>query len=75
MRELTIHELDAELAEQLPARELMGASCCRSSCYSSSHSSTTIVQGNSDNGNSSAQFGLVNVNNVGNGDGNINVVL
>jgi hypothetical protein len=24
MRELTIHELDAELAEQLPARELMG---------------------------------------------------
>ena len=25
MRELTIHELDAELAEQLPARELMNA--------------------------------------------------
>ena len=24
MRELTIHDLDAELAEQLPARELMG---------------------------------------------------
>jgi hypothetical protein len=24
MRELTIHELDAQLAEQLPARELMG---------------------------------------------------
>ena len=26
MRELTMHELDAELAEQLPARELMN--CC-----------------------------------------------
>ena len=25
MRELTIHDLDTELAEQLPARELMGA--------------------------------------------------
>jgi len=24
MRELTVHDLDAELAEQLPARELMG---------------------------------------------------
>jgi len=24
MRELTVHELDAELAEQLPTRELMG---------------------------------------------------
>jgi hypothetical protein len=27
MPELTLEELDAELAEQLPARELMG--CCR----------------------------------------------
>jgi hypothetical protein len=26
MRDLTIHELDTELAEQLPARELMGGS-------------------------------------------------
>jgi hypothetical protein len=25
MRELTIHDLDTQLAEQLPARELMGA--------------------------------------------------
>jgi hypothetical protein len=31
MRELTIHEIEAELAEQLPARELMG-SCCQPSC-------------------------------------------
>ena len=31
MHELTIHDLDAELAEQLPARELMGSTCgCRS---------------------------------------------
>jgi hypothetical protein len=31
MRELTIHDLDVELAEQLPARELMGSPCgCRS---------------------------------------------
>jgi hypothetical protein len=27
---MTIEELDAELAEQLPARELMG--CCRCGC-------------------------------------------
>ena len=25
MREVTMHELDAQLAEQLPARELMGS--------------------------------------------------
>jgi hypothetical protein len=29
MPEVTVQELDAELAEQLPARELM---CCRCSC-------------------------------------------
>jgi hypothetical protein len=36
MRELTIHELDSELAEQLPARELMCCcqppSCCSPCC-------------------------------------------
>jgi hypothetical protein len=31
MRELTIAELDFEMAEQLPARELMGG-CCQRSC-------------------------------------------
>jgi|tagenome__1003787_1003787.scaffolds.fasta_scaffold19312662_1 hypothetical protein len=30
MRDLTIHELDTELAEQLPPRELMGSCWCRS---------------------------------------------
>jgi hypothetical protein len=84
MRDLTTYELDAQLAEQLPARELMGRSCCRQHCGGgqnncgggSGHSeSTTILQGNSDNGNQSSQYGLVNVNNVGNGDGNVNVVL
>jgi hypothetical protein len=31
MRELTMHELDAQLAEQLPARELMGVNVIRGS--------------------------------------------
>ena len=46
MRELTTHELDAQLAEQLPARELMGG------CYSrhGSYTSNTAVAGNSSGG-------------------------
>jgi hypothetical protein len=32
MRDLTFEEIDEQLAEQLPSRELMGSSCCRSSC-------------------------------------------
>ncbi|MGB0094198.1 MAG: hypothetical protein WBP81_16915 [Solirubrobacteraceae bacterium] len=62
MRELTIHELDAELAEQLPARELMGSCGHRSG--------NTAVAGNS-------QVGLVNLGNTqlnilsaGNSNGN-----
>ena len=31
MRELTLTDLESQLAEQLPARELMGA-CCHSCC-------------------------------------------
>jgi hypothetical protein len=65
MYELTTHDLDAQLAEQLPARELMGRS--------GSRGSTTIIQGNSDNFNQSCQVGLFNVNNVGNGDFNFNL--
>lgn len=58
MRELTIHDLDTELAEQLPARELMGSSCgCRSG-----------FTYNQDSNNSNWQFGLVNVNNVASGN-------
>jgi hypothetical protein len=32
VRDLTFEEIDEQLAEQLPSRELMGSSCCRSSC-------------------------------------------
>lgn len=56
MRELTIDDLDAQLAEQLPARELMGCSPCKS--YSQGQS-TTISQGNVGSGDHD-----------GNGDGN-----
>jgi len=66
MHELTIYDLDSQLAEQLPARELMGG-------YPGFGSHTTIIQGNSDNGNYNWQFGLLNVNNVGNGDLNFNL--
>ena len=62
MRELTTMELDAQLAEQLPARELMGSTCgCRSGF--------TYNQGSYD-GNV-GQIGLLNVA-VANGslDGN-----
>jgi hypothetical protein len=39
MREMTIHELDAELAEQLPARELMN-------CYKPHSSGGNVYQTN-----------------------------
>jgi hypothetical protein len=72
MRELTLREIDDQLAEQLPSRELMGSSCCRSS---SSHPSFTYNQGNGNgNGNATWQNGLVNVSANGNGNGN-NIVL
>jgi hypothetical protein len=66
MRELTTHELDAQLAEQLPARELMGGCCC--------HSGFTYNQGSYD-GNFDGNGGLIGIA-VANGslDGN-NVVL
>ena len=65
MRELTMHELDAQLAEQLPARELMGQCHC-----GSSSSSFTYNQGSYD-GNFDGNGGLVGIA-VGNGtlDGN-----
>jgi hypothetical protein len=44
MRELTINELDSQTAEQLPARELMGACWHRSATYN------TAVAGNSSSG-------------------------
>lgn len=62
MRDLTIHELDAQLAEQLPARELMG---CRPQ-----GSSFTYNQGSGD-GNFDGNGGLVGIAVLnGSGDGN-----
>lgn len=63
MRDMTFTELDAQLAEQLPARELMGGGWSRSSNRASAGNSTVglvnILNGNniqaltvnSDNGN------------------------
>jgi hypothetical protein len=46
MRDLTTHELDTQLAEQLPARELMGGCWRRQGSYTSN----TAVAGNSSSG-------------------------
>jgi hypothetical protein len=75
MRDLTFHEIDEQLAEQLPSRELMGSSGCRSSYCS--HPSVTYNQGSYDgNGNGNGNNALINVSGNGNGnfDGN-NLVL
>jgi hypothetical protein len=70
MRDLTLHEIDDQLAEQLPSRELMGSSCCRSSS-----SGFTYNQGNGNgNDNWTVQNGAINVSANGNGNGN-NIVL
>jgi hypothetical protein len=68
MRELTTYELDAELAEQLPARELMGRNCGCSSSF-------TYNQGSYDGNFDGSGNGLVGIA-VANGslDGN-NVVV
>jgi hypothetical protein len=68
MRDLTFHELDEQLAEQLPSRELMGSSGCRQS-YCSHSSGFTYNQGNGNgNGDGNGSWGLIN----GSGDGNLN---
>jgi hypothetical protein len=67
MRDLTTHELDAQLAEQLPARELMGGSCQRSSSYTSN----TAVAGNSSHGFINALNGnQVQILTLGSSNGN-----
>ncbi|MFL5861370.1 MAG: hypothetical protein ACJ780_11385 [Solirubrobacteraceae bacterium] len=53
MHELTIHQIDAELAEQLPSRELMNVSWGRR---------TTTYQTNVASQGNTTQFGLLNVN-------------
>jgi hypothetical protein len=67
MRELTTHDLDTQLAEQLPARELMGG------CYSrqGSYTSNTAVAGNSSHGFINALNGnQVQVLTLGSSNGN-----
>jgi hypothetical protein len=69
MRDLTFNEIDDQLAEQLPSRELMGSSGCRSS-YCSQQSST-VNQGSYDgNGNGNGNEGFIVI--AGNGNGNFN---
>jgi hypothetical protein len=76
MHHLTIYELDAQLVEQLPARELIGRPCARHHHGGRGRlAASRIVRDNCDNGNHVRQFGLSNVKNVGNGAGDINVVL
>jgi hypothetical protein len=82
MRNFSLKELDAELAEQLPARDLMGGCChpCGCSGYASASGHPVTVnytQGSFDgNGNGDGNVGLINVAGIGNGDldGN-NVIL
>jgi len=63
MRDLTTQELDAQLAEQLPARELMGC------CWHPAGNTYTYTQGSFDgNGNGNGNFGLLNIAGIGNGD-------
>jgi hypothetical protein len=62
MRELTIHDLDAELAEQLPARELMGRSCGGSQSFCPHQTETNI-----------GSYGSGNYDGNGNGNGFLNV--
>ena len=82
MRELTTHDIDTQLAEQLPARELMG--CCPHPCASTlthntstwGHNGTTVTTVNqgsfNGNNNGTGNLGLINIAGIGNGnlDGN-----
>jgi hypothetical protein len=67
MRDLTIHELEAQMAEQLPARELMGH------CGNRGGNSTRVNVGSYDgngNGNGDNNFGLIAIQADGDGNGN-----
>ena len=67
MHELTILELDGQLAEQLPARELMGHPGNRCGCQGGGF---TYNQGSFDgNGNGNGNWGLIVI--AGNGNGNL----
>ncbi|HZE05761.1 MAG TPA: hypothetical protein VE127_11080 [Solirubrobacteraceae bacterium] len=56
MRELTSHQIDTELAEQLPARELMNC------CYGRRSGGGHTTQTNSASQGNTYQGGLINVN-------------
>ncbi|HEY2317894.1 MAG TPA: hypothetical protein VGH67_06310 [Solirubrobacteraceae bacterium] len=77
MRELTMHELDAQLAVQLPTRELMGSSCgCKSYRQPSQSNSAAIGNANGNgNGNSNGFLNVLNGNLNGNANGDGNVVV
>jgi hypothetical protein len=64
MRDLTIHELDSELAEQLPTRELMGGYCYGGHPSASSTHQTNVANvGNSSQSNSGISGVQVQANN------------
>jgi hypothetical protein len=78
MRDLTLQEMDQQLAEQLPARELMGGCCRQKTTYShpSNDGGTKVIfspgNGNGQgNGNHNGN-GFFSGNQVvgGNGNGN-----
>jgi hypothetical protein len=86
MRDLTLQEMDQQLAEQLPARELMGGSCKQRCTYEHrSPGGTTVVaspgngngQGNGNgNGNGFVSGNqLIGGNGNGNGLGNGNTII
>ena len=75
MRELTMDELQAQLAVQLPTRELMG-SCCGCRSYRQPGQSNTATIGNGNGNGNGDSHGFINVLNGnldgdGNGDGNV----
>jgi len=64
MSDVTMHELEAETAELLPARETLCS-------YKGHTSSTSIDSGNGNhdgNGNGNGNWALINVSGNGNGD-------
>jgi hypothetical protein len=58
MRELTIHELDTQLAEQLPARELMG-------CWRPYNKPSQTAVGGDGGTNIGVQANVLNINLLG----------
>ncbi len=70
MRELTIDVLDAQLAEQLPAREPMGHSCSPGA-----HGYTNVVGSYNGNGDGNGFLNVLSGNLDGDLDGNSVAIL